>query len=213
MRLVPVLLATFISLMVTPARADTFPRPASLEPQIRFWRSVFADYSRLQVVVHDTVDLDKVYSVLDFRASSHLGPIALDSYMRDATSYELARLRDLFERLHQAGPKPTGLTADEQRIFDMYRDDRGSAKFREAADPKRLRTQRGLREKFAQGLRIALPLPARDGAHLPRGGAPARAHALAAGRIVLRRRGVLEGRRCRASGSSCRRPAASTPWT
>ena len=75
MRLVPGLLATFfLLLVVTPTRADTFPRPASLEPNVRFWRSVFADYSRLQVVVHDTWDLDKVYSVLDFRVVRLPGP-------------------------------------------------------------------------------------------------------------------------------------------
>jgi membrane-bound lytic murein transglycosylase D len=150
MRLVSLVLATFFSLIVTPARADTFPRPASLEPQIRFWRSVFADYSRLQVVVHDTVDLDKVYSVLDFRASADLGPITLDNYMRDATAYEVARIREILLRLDEAGPKPTGLTADEQRIFDLFKGDTRADRFRAATEPKRLRTQRGLREKFAK---------------------------------------------------------------
>jgi membrane-bound lytic murein transglycosylase D len=155
MRLVPLVLAIFFPLIVTPARADTFPRPASLEPQIRFWRSVFADYSRLQVVLHDTVDLDKVYSVLDFRPYADLGPIALETYMRDATATEMARLRAIFRRLDEAGPKPTGLAADEQALFDLFRADTGRHRFRDAADPKRLRSQRGLREKFAQGLRIA----------------------------------------------------------
>jgi membrane-bound lytic murein transglycosylase D len=157
MRLVHGLLASFflLFLLVTPTRADTFPRPASLEPNITFWRSVFADYSRLQVVVHDTWYLDKVYSVLDFRSYDYLGPIALDQLIKDDTAAEVARLRAIFAKLDEAGPKPTGLTADEQRIFDMYRDDPTPTKFRDAADPKRLRTQRGLREKFAEGLRIA----------------------------------------------------------
>jgi len=156
MRLVSVLLAIFFFLLiVTPARADTFPRPASLESQVRFWRAIFADYSRHQVVLHDTVDLDKIYSVLDFRSSADLSPFALEELIRDETRAELARLRALFERLHDAGPKPTGLTADEQRIFDLFRNDTGRAKFRDAADAKRLRSQRGLREKFAEGIRIA----------------------------------------------------------
>src|SRR5262245_34765866 len=34
-------------------RTDQFPRPASLEPQIRFWRAIFTDYSERQVVLHD----------------------------------------------------------------------------------------------------------------------------------------------------------------
>jgi membrane-bound lytic murein transglycosylase D len=155
MRLVSLLLATFFALIVSPARANTFPRPASLEPQVKFWRSVFADYSRLQVVLHDTWDLDKVYAVLDFRPYADLGPIALDNYMRDTIAYEMARLRAIFARLDQAGPKPTDLTPEEQHVFDMFRGDPSRGKFRDAADAKRLRSQRGLREKFAEGIRIA----------------------------------------------------------
>src|SRR5262249_24943327 len=48
------LLATFFLLLTAPVGADTFPRPASLEPQIRFWRDVFGAYSHHQVVLHDT---------------------------------------------------------------------------------------------------------------------------------------------------------------
>jgi membrane-bound lytic murein transglycosylase D len=148
-------LATFILLLAAPAGAETFPRPASLEPQVRFWRDVFGSYSRYQVVLHDMVDLDKVYTVLDFSSSSDLGPIALDRLIRDETDAELARLRGIFRKLDDAGPSPTGLTADEQRIFDLYRGDPSRTKFRDAGDEKHLRSQRGLREKFAQGLRIA----------------------------------------------------------
>jgi membrane-bound lytic murein transglycosylase D len=152
---VSVLLATFVLLLTAPLGAETFPRPASLEPQIRFWRDVFGAYSRYQVVVHDTVDLDKVYSVLDFRSSADLSPIARETLIREETDAEVARLRGIFRKLDDAGPKPTGLSADEQRIFDLFRGDPSSTKFRDAADEKRLRTQRGLYEKFSGGLRIA----------------------------------------------------------
>src|SRR5262249_48743489 len=147
---VSVVLATFFLLVAAPARAETFPRPASLEPQVRFWRSIFGIYSRYQVVLHDTVDLDKVDSVLDFQSSSALSPIALEELIHDETSAELARLRAIFRKLDDAGPKPTGLSADEQRIFDLFRDDHSPNKFSDAADAKRLRSQRGLREKFSE---------------------------------------------------------------
>jgi membrane-bound lytic murein transglycosylase D len=149
------LLATFILLLAAAAGAETFPRPASLEPQVRFWRDVFGSYSRYQVVLHDTVDLDKIYAVLDFRSSGDLGPIALDQLIREETESELARLRRIFHKLDEAGPNPTDLSADEKRIFDLYRADTSPTRFRDAADDKRLRSQRGLREKFADGLRIA----------------------------------------------------------
>jgi membrane-bound lytic murein transglycosylase D len=150
-----VLIATFFLVVAAPAGAETFARPAALEPQVRFWRDVFGSYSRYQVVVHDTVDLDKIYSVLDFRSSDDLGPIALDQLIREETDNELARLRRILRRLDEAGPKPTDLSAEEQRVFDLFRSDTSRTKFRDAADDKRLRSQRGLREKFAEGLRIA----------------------------------------------------------
>ena len=46
---------------------DAFPRPAELEAPIRFWKAIFTQYSTHQVVVHDALHLDKVYTVLDFR--------------------------------------------------------------------------------------------------------------------------------------------------
>jgi membrane-bound lytic murein transglycosylase D len=154
MRLVSVLLATFILQFASPVGAEPFPRPASLETQVRFWRDVFGAYSASQVVLHDTWYMDKVYGVLDLRASAaELGPIAFEELERDETANEVARLRAIFRRLDQAGPKPTGLSADEQRIYDLYKDDPDPAKFRGADD--RLRSQRGLREKFANGIRIA----------------------------------------------------------
>jgi hypothetical protein len=118
------LLATFILLFAVPAAAENFPRPASLEPQVRFWRDVFGSWSRYHVVLHDTVDLDKVYAVLDFSSSSELGPIALDAYMRDVTENEMARLRRTFAKL-DAGGDPQDLTPDERRIFDLYKADTG----------------------------------------------------------------------------------------
>ena len=105
--------------------------------------------------MHDTEDLDKIYSVLDFRSSAdgELGPIALDQLIRDETDAEVARIRATLRRLDDAGSAPSGLTADEQRIFDLYKGDRSPGKFRDAIE--HLRTQRGLREKFADGIRIA----------------------------------------------------------
>jgi membrane-bound lytic murein transglycosylase D len=138
------------------ASPQQFPRPADMEHQVRFWRSVFADYSRWQVVVHDTVDLDKVYSVLDFRdlvdEGRDLGEV--ERLQKAETEYEVVRLRGLFRRF-QDGVSRDDLTADERRIYDLFKNDPSPTKFIDAADDKRLRTQRGIRERFAEGYRRA----------------------------------------------------------
>jgi hypothetical protein len=164
--------------------------------------------------VHDTWDLDKVYSVLDFRAAaeSDIGPIALQQYISASTDAELDRLRRIFWTLDQAGPKPTGLNADEQRIFDLYRADTSPTKFRDAADPIRSApsaASREVRERAPDRAR----LPPGDGAASFRAeGLPGRADASA---VVSRASTSRPTRRSapRASGSSCRRPVGSTHWT
>ncbi|MCW5892874.1 MAG: transglycosylase SLT domain-containing protein [bacterium] len=143
--------------VVAQAANASFPRPASMEHQIRFWRTIFADYGKRQIVVHDTIDLDRIYSVLDFRALAadpSIGPIRLERIEKDAIEQELARLRALFARF-AAGVDPATLPADEKRIYDLFARDTDPRKFEVAAGEKRLRTQRGIREKFEHGYRTA----------------------------------------------------------
>ncbi len=156
--LAPVLAAVLAS--AVPVRADDadlFPRPAELEPQVRFWRSVFAEYSTHQVVLHDALDLDKVYKVLDFRhyLDEGMSDAEVDRLQRIETDLELEQVRATLLRLHGLGDATDDLSDEERKIRDLYKDDSSADKFLEAASDKRLRSQRGLRERFAQGLAIA----------------------------------------------------------
>ena len=141
----------------TPAHADPFPRPAGLEPQVRFWRAIFAETSIHQVVLHDALHLDKVYKVLDFRPELEDGvsPAEVDRLQRIETDLELERIRATLLRLHALGPNAEGLTAEERAIHDLFADDPAPDRFLAAADEKRLRGQRGLRERFGEGLRVS----------------------------------------------------------
>src|SRR5437867_8064915 len=73
--------------------ASLFPRPAQLEPQVRFWRAIFTQYSAHQVVLHDALRLDKVYKILDFRSrlDDGFGEGELASLERFETDLELDR--------------------------------------------------------------------------------------------------------------------------
>ena len=140
-------------------QASLFPRPAELEPQIRFWRAVFTQYSAHQVVLHDAVHLDKVYKVLDFRSRLDDGfsDGELAGLERIETDVELDRLRATLLRLHALGPHPESLTAEERAVYDLWADDPAPDRFLAAADDKRLHGQRGLRERFAGGIRASRP--------------------------------------------------------
>jgi membrane-bound lytic murein transglycosylase D len=137
--------------------ARLFPRPAALDPQVAFWRRIFTEYTSHQVVLHDAVRLDKVYKVLDFRPHVEDGMSAgeLAALERIETDLELDRIRATLLRLHALGPQPASLTADEQRIADLLADDPAPDRFLLAADEKRLHSQRGLRERFGEGVRSA----------------------------------------------------------
>src|SRR5438128_11343000 len=102
-------------------QAHLFPRPAELEPQIRFWRAIFTEYSKHQVLLHDAVHLDKVYKVLDFRihVEDGMDDGALASLERIETDLEVDRVRATLLRLHALGPHPEALTAEERRIYDL----------------------------------------------------------------------------------------------
>ncbi len=138
------------------ARASSaFPRPPSMEHQVKFWRDVFTTYSQDQTLIHDTMDLDKVYVVIDFGPDYDVvGPAAFDQYRRNRTDAEIERIRALLMRLHQRVPRES-LTADERRIADMFRNDRDPYKFLRAAEEKRIRGQKGIREQFYKGFRIS----------------------------------------------------------
>jgi membrane-bound lytic murein transglycosylase D len=136
-------------------RSDLFPRPAAIESQVRFWRAIFTDYSERQVVLHDAFDLDKVYAVLDFRPQLEDGmsPGEVDRLQRVSTDVELDHLRATLRRL--SGARPEDLSAADLRIYNLFRDDPSPDRFLEAADEKHLRSQRGLRERFSEGLRMS----------------------------------------------------------
>ncbi|HEY8517764.1 MAG TPA: transglycosylase SLT domain-containing protein [Candidatus Binatia bacterium] len=146
------------------SRADQgpFPRPKVLEPAIKFWRDIFATYSKHQVVVHDDWYLGKVYEVVDFRSWVSDGePLTISQENEKKRQIEEAkqRVRNILLSLHARGGDTSGMTADERRIYEMFRDVPGHDKFLLAAD--RVRAQPGLRERFALGI-------ARQRGYLPR---------------------------------------------
>jgi membrane-bound lytic murein transglycosylase D len=137
------------------ARADdeVFPRPRVLDPAIAFWRDIFATYSEHQVVVHDDWYLGKVYEVLDFRSWVSDGEPLTSSQVnekRREIDEATQRVRGILLRLDANGDSADGLGPEEHKVYAMFADVHQPNKFREAAD--RIRTQAGLRERFALGI-------------------------------------------------------------
>ncbi|MGH7960770.1 MAG: lytic transglycosylase domain-containing protein, partial [Candidatus Binatia bacterium] len=135
-----------------------FPYPAAIRPQVEFWKKIFATYSKYQVVIHDTEYIDKVYKVLDFRAllnEEGMDETAVLRIREKQTKRELENIRAILLKLHRCGSGCDNLDAEEQRIWNLYRDIDHPNKFRHATYEDRLRSQPGLRERFGRGIEIS----------------------------------------------------------
>ena len=147
------LFSAILFVIPAPARATEFPRPASLEPAIRFWVSIFAEYSRDQVVVHHAVELDKVYRVLDFRRDRARGltDAAIDTIRKTETRRAVGEVKAILTRLGRLGPTHASLTPAERRMAVKFAKNASKSTFRRAAEE--VHTQRGIRERFRDGIR------------------------------------------------------------
>ena len=142
--------------------SSSLPYPKALTPQVEFWKDIFGTYSKYQVVIHDTVYLDKVYAVLDFR------PLLKDHDEAEVrkrktkqTAKEVKKIRAALRKLHKHGAKGRTLSTREKKIWALFKDVKGRHKFQKAAARGRVRTQSGLRERFGKGIQIS-------GRYLPR---------------------------------------------
>lgn len=156
--LIAVLAALSIGAPQARAAAESeFSIPVRLKPQVDFWISVFATYGKRQVIIHDTDNLQRIYSVLDLSDLDNAGlsDMQIELAMKDQEDAEKARIRSLLRRLDQVDPRTDYLTQEEERIMRLFADDPSPTKFSDAAAEDRLRGQRGLRERFSRGIQVA----------------------------------------------------------
>ena len=140
-----------------PPQGMLFPVLRGLEPQVEFWKKIFATYSTRQVAIHDALYLDRVYEVLDFESLSDngLSNAEIAAYSQEKVWSEKERIRAILLRLHQRGIDPRDLSPEERKIWGLFADVNNPSKFLEAAADDRIRSQAGLRERFAAGVEVS----------------------------------------------------------
>jgi membrane-bound lytic murein transglycosylase D len=124
--------------------------PEGLKPQIDFWRNVYAVWSLNQVVLHDDEHLNLVYEVID------LPNIDGSEYSRAKRRFVQDRQEDLAFRLRTLENKVAvgiPLNTQEQALVKRITTLAGARAITGAST--RLRSQRGLRERFKRGLEIS----------------------------------------------------------
>lgn len=148
---VPLLVA---SLSLTSARAadvDTvFPCGDTMREGVEFWKNVWTRWTLAQVVLHDTDHPSIVYEVVD------LPPPAGDVYTDAQREFVKVRREALQVRLGAVERKVAEgipLADDEKALALTITETAGSGAI--AGASQRVRSQRGLRERFRRGLEIS----------------------------------------------------------
>jgi membrane-bound lytic murein transglycosylase D len=141
-----------------PQQSSLLPLLPGLEPQVEFWKKIFATYSTRQIVIHDALHVDRVYEVLDFEswADNGLSDAEIAAYSQEKVRSEKERIRAILLQLHQRGGTDSrGLSPEERKIWALFADVNNPSKFLEAAADDRIRSQPGLRERFAGGVEVS----------------------------------------------------------
>jgi len=138
-------------LVILAAVASVFVRLVEFEHDVAFWRRVYTEVSTDGGFVHDNERVDIVYEVLGFPAD--LSPARRSQRIDEAKDRVVRTLRKLGRR------DPGTLTADEQRIRDLWPAKTTKEQFTEAAE--RVRYQLGQANRFREGL-------VRSGAWMPK---------------------------------------------
>ncbi len=137
---------------LTTASSDAaFPAPPELQPQVGFWQQVYASWGRNRVALHDDRYLDLVYGVLTL-------PGDVDENQtpeqKDFVKGHQENLRTILRQLEFKVAANAPLAPTEQALATRIRASSGGPGAIIGASD-RLRTQRGMRERFKRGLEIS----------------------------------------------------------
>jgi membrane-bound lytic murein transglycosylase D len=119
-----------------------FPRPPSIEPNVKFWVDVFSAYGEQDFIIHDRDQIWRIYQVLHLPAESTLDRSEVDA----VNDYLKSKFGNMLNRL-AAGQAPADY--EERQVAALFKGEPLSAY---AAAAQNLRVQQGMRERFREGL-------------------------------------------------------------
>jgi membrane-bound lytic murein transglycosylase D len=139
----------------TPAAApqiapDPFPEFEEVRPNVEFWKKVYATWGRGQVAVHDLEYPGVIYEVVELPGPSEERYTEQQiDFVEDLVESWQDRLRAIQRKVADGLP----LDEPEKRIVLEIVAHAGSARLEDAHE--RVRTQRGMRERFHRGIEIS----------------------------------------------------------
>jgi len=130
--------------------SKTFPVPPEIQGNVAFWRNVYGKWSRGQVAIHDDRYMGVIYEVAALPGATRAGYSAEQKrFVKVREAHYRSRLEGLEAKV-RSGRSPSGR---EEELYEKLVAAGGKGAVYGASD--RVRSQRGLRERFRRGLEIS----------------------------------------------------------
>jgi len=123
-----------------PVFGANFPRPAELEPAVRFWTKVYSEVSTNQGYVHDASNLEVIYETLDLPYNTAERQRVIDREKRSISQALLGL----------GSGKSGNLSKTEERVRAAWPKGTSASRFKQAASD--VRFQLGQSDRFKAGL-------------------------------------------------------------
>ena len=150
-------LAIVVRTVTAEDEASTFPKPAIIRKQIRFWEKVFYKYPSTTVIVHEAQDPNRLVDLIDYTIIGSRKPDEpVPRHERDAlTKRYLKRYNQALEHFQQYGEGAVKFGAIEKRVWNVYQNSPAALRKLLKGDIK-LRAQTGLADEFRRAASIAV---------------------------------------------------------
>jgi membrane-bound lytic murein transglycosylase D len=126
------------------AETNPFPLYPCIEPNVSFWKSIYAHYSNNQGVIHDKENLNIIYGVIELEDPDLPGGRKIN---RERIKKAKKKYKVILKKLAHY-PLPSG--PEEQQVADLFRPEAKRADFKKAI--KNLRCQVGQKNRFREGV-------------------------------------------------------------
>lgn len=131
-----------------------FVVPDRLRARVDFWKDIFSKYGASQTVIHHRDFPQIVFGVLDLTAeSAQMSPVAFDAYKE---SVEKRTVDDVKAQLLELSSGSEPRTQFQEKLVELLKDIPGNeAKYKRIVDEDLVRTQTGIRDRYAEAIRRA----------------------------------------------------------
>ena len=131
--------------------SEQFPSKG-FEEKIEFWRTIFTHYGEKETLLHDQDDLQLIYEVVRFNKEIRNDNAEFRRQRTELRKRE-RQLQKILDDIRRWGPDSDRLTREHHRIIQVLKSHGYTLKSAELRKLREnIRSQRGIKEKFREGL-------------------------------------------------------------